>query len=65
MQFALDPNNKRIQPTPKAKGKYPGCGNEGFSKCGDINIWHLSHRKGKSCDDSFFEPETSVHINSL
>jgi len=55
-------NNEKIPATPKALAKCPLCQMEVFSKCGEINIWHWSHKKHESCDN-WYEPETQWHLN--
>ena len=60
IQFALV-KGKREQAAPRSKGQCPLCKDEVISKCGEINIWHWSH-KNLDCD-TFGEPETPWHIN--
>lgn len=55
-------NNKKVGATPKSRAECPLCEMEVFSKCGDINIWHWSHKKHQRCD-YWFEPETLWHKN--
>lgn len=55
-------NNDKVEATPKSYAKCPLCGMEVFSKCGEINIWHWSHKKHESCDN-WYEPETQWHKN--
>lgn len=61
MQYALV-NDEKVEPTPKSIGNCQVCGKEVISRCGDINIWHWSHHKNKSCD-GWYEPETEWHRN--
>ena len=61
MQYALV-NDEKVEATPKSIGKCQVCDKVVFSKCGDINIWHWSHRKNESCD-GWYEPETEWHRN--
>jgi len=55
-------NNERIKAQPKEKAICPLCNEEVISKCGEIKIWHWSHKVDSECD-SFGEPETEWHFN--
>jgi competence protein CoiA len=55
-------NNERIKAIPKEKANCPLCNEEVIAKCGEIKIWHCSHKSNKDCDD-WYEPETEWHIN--
>lgn len=59
MQFALV-NEDRCPPTPNVIGKCIGCGEEMIAKCGEIKIWHWSHKGKRKCDP-WWEPETAWH----
>lgn len=61
MQYALV-DNEKVEATPKMTGKCQLCELEVFSKCGEVNIWHWSHKKHESCD-GWYEPETEWHRN--
>ena len=61
MQYALV-DNEKVEASPKSVGKCQLCDKVVFSKCGEINIWHWSHRKNESCD-AWYEPETEWHRN--
>lgn len=61
MQYALI-NNVKVEATPKSTGRCQLCDNEVFSKCGEVNIWHWSHKKHEGCD-GWYEPETEWHRN--
>jgi competence protein CoiA len=52
----------RIQATPKDKAICPLCKEEVIAKCGEIKIWHWSHKSNFECD-LFGEPETEWHFN--
>jgi competence CoiA-like predicted nuclease len=55
-------NNEKTKATPKEKAICPLCNEEVISKCGEIKVWHWSHKADFDCD-SFGEPETEWHIN--
>ncbi len=61
MQYALI-DNEKVEATPKKNGRCQLCDQEVFSKCGEVNIWHWSHKKHESCD-GWYEPETEWHRN--
>jgi hypothetical protein len=61
MQYALI-NNVKVEAAPKFTGRCQLCDNEVFSKCGEVNIWHWSHKKDEGCD-GWYEPETEWHRN--
>lgn len=61
MQYALV-DNEKVEATPKMTGRCQLCELEVFSKCGEVNIWHWSHKKHESCD-GWYEPETEWHRN--
>jgi len=52
----------RILATPKQKAICPLCKDEVISKCGNIKIWHWSHKSNKDCDD-WYEPESKWHLD--
>ena len=56
------PGGMRKLAEPKSKGYCPLCNQEVISKCGNIKIWHWSHKSNFECD-SFKEPESEWHIN--
>ena len=55
-------NNQRIKAIPKERAICPLCNEEVISKCGEIKIWHWSHKADFECD-TFSEPETEWHFN--
>lgn len=59
MLYAVDPSGTLIEPRPKALGVCSLCKLPLIPKCGDINRWHWSHRKG-DCD-AWQETETDWH----
>lgn len=61
MQYALI-NNEKVEATPRSTGRCQLCDHEVFSKCGEVNIWHWSHKKNEGCD-GWYEPETEWHRN--
>ncbi len=61
MNWAIK-GNKRIIASPKEIANCPLCLKEVISKCGEINIWHWSHKQDSDCD-SFGEPESEWHLN--
>lgn len=61
MQYALI-DNEKVEATPKKTGRCQLCDQVVFSKCGEVNIWHWSHRKHEGCD-GWYEPETEWHRN--
>lgn len=54
-------NEKRIKALPKERAICPLCNKEVIAKCGQIKIWHWSHKSNFECD-SFGEPESEWHI---
>lgn len=54
--------SERIKATPQEKAICPSCNSEVISKCGDIKVWHWSHKSSFDCDD-FSEPESEWHLN--
>ncbi|NCD05879.1 MAG: hypothetical protein EOL97_07145 [Spirochaetia bacterium] len=61
MKFAIK-DNQRILANPLIKDAIcPLCKNPVISKCGEIKIWHWSHKNNKECD-SFSEGETNWHL---
>lgn len=59
MKFAIK-NGERIEAIPNNIGICPICKSEVISKCGDINIWHWSHKNMDDCD-SWSSGETLWH----
>lgn len=55
-------DGEKVEANPNTRGICPVCESTVFSKCGEINVWHWSHRKEESCD-SWYEPETEWHKN--
>ncbi|MEQ8401340.1 MAG: competence protein CoiA family protein [Roseibium album] len=59
MRFAVR-DNQRIEATPGARGRCPGCGAEVIAKCGSRKIWHWAHKAQRHCDH-LWENETQWH----
>jgi len=56
-------NKDGVRVVPSGTGERavcPGCGKEVLSKCGDVVVWHWSHRANRDCDP-WYEPETVWH----
>lgn len=53
-------NGQRVLATPHARATCPGCSAELLAKCGEINIWHWSHRAA-DCDP-WHEGESAWHL---
>lgn len=49
-----------VKPTVGTKAICPSCKEEVIAKCGEINIWHWSHKNDTECD-TWSEPETMWH----
>lgn len=60
MRYAIAENGEKIEATPGAKGKCPGCDTQLIAKCGPVKINHWAH-KGKSHCDPWWENETEWH----
>lgn len=61
MIWAIKEDN-RVKATPKSVASCPLCKQEMIAKCGEIKIWHWSHKSKKECDN-WYEPESKWHIN--
>ena len=61
MLYARNKNGDIIRSEPKKEGYCRACKQRLITKCGEINVWHWSH-KVKECD-SFGEGETKWHIS--
>ena len=59
MLYGLN-NGVRIEATPNAQAVCQCCNSELIPKCGNINVWHWSHKFKVHCDD-WYEPETQWH----
>lgn len=59
MRFAIQ-NNNRIEATPGAQGRCPGCHAELIAKCGTKKVWHWAHKGERHCDH-WWENETQWH----
>ncbi len=59
MKFAVA-DGERIEATPGAKGKCPGCGAPMTARCGSERVWHWAHRGRRHCDH-WWENETQWH----
>lgn len=60
MQFAVDPESRRVLPSKGAKGVCPICAEPVIAKCGQIKVHHWAHLARLDCDP-WFEPETEWH----
>ena len=58
MQFALDKNKNRIQPTKEIDGYCPCCNEYLIAKMGEINIHHWCHKGDTNCN---YKPMTQWH----
>lgn len=59
MQYAMV-DGKRCEADPLSRrGFCPTCGEEVIAKCGEILIWHWSHKSESNCENR--EPETEWH----
>jgi hypothetical protein len=54
--------NRRITAAPGRTANCPGCGEPVTAKCGNVNIWHWSHKARSDCDE-FSEPMTEWHAD--
>ena len=59
MLYAVDSSGNIIEPAPNAQGTCALCKLPLIPKCGQINIWHWSHRK-RDCDP-WSEGESDWH----
>lgn len=59
MRFALF-NRKRVEATPRAKGRCPNCKSELIAKCGRVKVWHWAHKGNPPCDP-WWESKTKWH----
>ncbi|RLG10570.1 hypothetical protein DRN73_07455 [Candidatus Pacearchaeota archaeon] len=60
MLLALDKNKEKIYASPKKIGYCEICGEKLIPRCGDIKIWHWSHKGNNDCD-KWAEPESEWH----
>lgn len=51
---------KKVRASPKEIAICPLCEQEVIAKCGNIKVWHWSHKQDFECD-TFGEPETEWH----
>jgi len=61
MRFAVH-NDLRIEATPGAQGKCPGCDADLIARCGTKKVWHWAHKGQRHCDH-WWENETQWHRN--
>ena len=62
MQYANDQDGNRTEPTPGAHAICPNCGRDVFSKCGDVRVWHWTHKS--ACTDAWkYEPMSQWHLD--
>lgn len=59
MRFSLV-NGQRKEAQPNLSGKCPVCDQAVVAKCGEVNIWHWSHKGRRTCDP-WWENETEWH----
>lgn len=59
LRYALV-NGERQEAQPKLRGSCPNCGMDVVAKCGQLRIWHWSHKQKLECDH-WWEPETEWH----
>ena len=59
MRYAIV-NGIRELAHPGLKGECPACQSDMISKCGDLKVWHWSH-KGRRVCDQWWENETEWH----
>lgn len=50
----------RTKPQPGLQGLCPSCSKPTISKCGDLKVWHWSHKGRRTCDP-WWENETAWH----
>lgn len=55
-------NNERVLAKPNTIATCPICEEELISKCGEIKVWHWSHKIDSSCN-YWGEPESQWHID--
>ena len=60
MFLALNPNGNRMSASPGAIGHCGICQEKLIPKCGEIMIWHWSHKNNSDCDP-WHEPESEWH----
>ncbi|MFN8790823.1 MAG: competence protein CoiA [Bdellovibrionales bacterium] len=59
MRFAIS-NNEKVEAEPGRTGDCIGCGRPMLAKCGEIKMWHWSHKGERKCDP-WWENETEWH----
>lgn len=59
MKYALA-NGIRREAQPGISGECAGCGSSMVAKCGEVKIWHWSHKGTRTCDP-WWENETEWH----
>lgn len=59
MKFALFEGQRQVA-QPSLSGECPACGHPMIAKCGEVKIWHWSH-KGRRICDPWWENETEWH----
>jgi competence protein CoiA len=59
LRYALV-DGERQEAQPKLRGSCPNCGMDVVAKCGQLRIWHWSHKQKLECDH-WWEPETEWH----
>jgi len=60
--YAYNNQGNKILAQPHKKAICPSCNNKLISKCGEINIWHWSHKHNADCD-TWSEGESKWHLN--
>lgn len=61
MEWALK-DGLKVKAKPEEKGNCPICNEKLIAKCGEIKIWHWSHKNNNDCD-TWSEPESKWHID--
>jgi competence CoiA-like predicted nuclease len=60
MMFALVDGQKKLA-TPEQIATCPSCSEDLIAKCGEIRVWHWSHKADTDCD-TWAEPESEWHL---
>jgi hypothetical protein len=60
MMYALDDSKRMVMAQPGLAGKCPSCDDALVPHCGEIVVWHWSHKKRLDCDP-WYEGETRWH----
>ena len=60
MKYGIDLFGDKLEPNPSAVAWCPICDEILVPKCGDIKVWHWSHKSNSECDP-WSEGETEWH----